>query len=128
MCDFVVTRPLTRSSVEPRPPSRQGPARARIVETAQVRPGDLEGKPTSHIAIPRPPWTLVWTGAWGGTQGGRRSGPEEAGVATQGGKGVNLEYCTNHTAETPGLYCSHERRGHWGLALGGVFLYAIEAR
>jgi hypothetical protein len=40
--------------VELRPPSRQRPARAQIVETAQVRPGDLDRNP-----IPRP-WTL-WT-------------------------------------------------------------------
>jgi hypothetical protein len=40
---------VTRSSVELRPPSRQRPARARIIETGQVRPVDLEIK---HI--PRP--------------------------------------------------------------------------
>jgi hypothetical protein len=51
-------RALTRSSVELRPPSRQRPARAQIVETAQVRHGDLDRKP-----IPRP-WTL-WTDVQG---------------------------------------------------------------
>ena len=43
-----VTRTLTRSSVELRPPSRQGPVPAfgRIVETTQGRPWDLEGTPS----------------------------------------------------------------------------------
>ena len=48
LCDFALRchdPSLTRSSVELRPPSRQRPKRAWIVETAQVRPGYLEGKP-----------------------------------------------------------------------------------
>ena len=55
-----VTRTLTRSSVELRPPSRQGPRPAfgRIVETTQGRPWDLEGTPS-----PAP--QRLWTGARG---------------------------------------------------------------
>ena len=53
-----VTRTLTRSSVELRPPSRQGPAFGRIVETTQGRPWDLEGTPS-----PAP--QRLWTGARG---------------------------------------------------------------
>jgi hypothetical protein len=46
LCDFGDMTPLTRSSVELRPPSRaQGPAFGRIIETTQGGPGDLEGTP-----------------------------------------------------------------------------------
>ena len=44
--------------MELRPPSRQGPAFGRIVETTQGRPGDLEGTPS-----PAPQG--LWTGARG---------------------------------------------------------------
>jgi hypothetical protein len=77
-CVTSVTWPLTRSSVELRPPSRQRPARVRIVETAQMRPGDLEGK-----SVPRP-WTL-WTGARGQQEPSVRS---QSGWSPRTGTGV----------------------------------------
>jgi hypothetical protein len=49
LCGFLGDMtPHTLVGVELRPPSRQRPARARIVETAQVRPGYLEGNGKTH--------------------------------------------------------------------------------
>ena len=89
-CVTSVTRPLTRSSVELRPPSRQGPAFGmafgRIVETTQGRPWDLEGTPSPGLQG-------LWTGARG-SQGpsGRpatRGTPPDPRIWDYSGEGVD---------------------------------------
>ena len=92
-CVTSVTRPLTRSSVELRPPSRQGPAFGRIVETTQGRPGDLKGTPS-----PGP--QRLWTGARGsqGSSGrpATRGTPQYHMHVISAGKGL-----TGHNAMNP---------------------------
>jgi hypothetical protein len=84
LCDFGDMTPHTLVGGAQTTPSRQRPARARVVETAQVRPGDLEIKP-----IP----ALRRFGPARGGHRGHRYGPKVPDPIPiewdQGGKGVN---------------------------------------
>ena len=102
LCVTSVAGPLTRSSVELRPPSRRGPAFRQIVETTQGRPWDLEGTPS-----PGPQG--LWTGARGsqgpsGRPATRGTPPIHVYMSTAGNKGLTRQTDSRrHVARLPPL-------------------------